>query len=120
MKKLLVISILFLCCSCYQKSELKKETGIVVEKQFSPEFNGSGTGVGFSTSGNMTVTQTDIHKSEQFMVVFKCEHNTVFAVNRKDVYTNLEKGDTVTIYYYELLNGDNVVKDFEFYTAKKR
>jgi hypothetical protein len=115
-----ILAVVLFFSSCTHKSELKHENGIVVEKQFSPSFDGSGTGVGFSTGGNMVVTSNDVHKAEQFMLVFKCEHNTVFAIDRKDLYTNLEKGDTVDIQYYEMLNSDNVVKDFDFVNAVKK
>ena len=111
--------IVLLFSSCYHKSKLKHENGIVVEKQFSAEFHGAGTGLGMSSSGNIVVTSNDIHKAEQFMIVLKCEHNTVFTIDRKDLYANLEKGDTVDIQYYELLNDDNVVKDFDFVNAVK-
>lgn len=115
-----MLAVVLFFSSCTHKSELKHENGIVVEKQFSPEFNGSGMGVGMSSSGKMVVTSNNVHKSEQFMLVFKCEHNTVFTIDRKDLYTNLEKGDTVDIQYYELLNSDNVVKDFDFVNAVKK
>ena len=54
------------------------------------------------------------------MLVFKCQHNTVFTIDRKELYTNLDKGDTVDIQYYELLNSDNEVKDFDFVMATKK
>lgn len=115
-----MLAVVLFFSSCHHNSELKHENGVVVEKQFSPEFNGSGTGVGFSTGGNMVVTSNDVHKCEQFMLVFKCQHNTVFTIDRKDLYTNLDKGDTVDIQYYEILNSDNEVKDFDFVTATKK
>lgn len=115
-----MLAVVLFFSSCTHNSELKHENGIVVEKQFSPSFDGSGTGVGFSTGGNMVVTSNDVHKAEQFMLVFKCQHNTVFTIDRKDLYTILEKGDTVDIQYYEMLNSDNVVKDFDFVTAVKK
>jgi hypothetical protein len=114
-----VFSISLLFCSCYHKSELKHEKGVVVEKQFSAEFNGHGTALGMSSNGNVLVTSNAIHKAEQFMIVLKCEHNTIFTIDRKNLYANLEKGDTVDIQYYELLNDDNIVKDFDFVNAVK-
>lgn len=105
--------------ACTHKSEIKTETGIVVEKQFSPSFDGKGTGMGYSTSGNLVVTNNNVHKAEQFVLVFKCEHNTLFTVDRKELYLTLEKGDTITIQYREILNSDNEVKDLDFVTATK-
>lgn len=123
MKKLNInfgtLSIILLFTSCLHKSQLKHENGIVVEKQFSPELNEHGSGLGISTGGHMVVTSNDYHKAEQFLIVFKCEHNTVFTIDRKDLYANLEKGDRVDIQYYELLNDDNIVKRFDFVNALK-
>lgn len=115
----LLVAVLFFS-SCHHNSELKHEKGVVVEKQFSPEFNGSGSGVGISTGGNVVVTSNNIHKREQFMIVFKCQHNILFTIDRKDLYMNLDKGDTVDIKYYEILNRKNEVKDFDFVTATKK
>lgn len=105
--------------ACTHKSEIKTETGVVVEKQFSPSFDGKGSGMGYSTSGDLVVTNNNVHKAEQFVLVFKCEHNTLFTVDRKELYLTLEKGDTVTIQYREVLNSDNEVKDLDFVTATK-
>jgi hypothetical protein len=115
-----MLAVVLFFSSCTHKSELKHENGIVVEKQFSPEFNGSGMGVGFTSSGKTIITSNNVHKAEQFMLVFKCQHNTVFTIDRKDIYTNLEKGDTVDIQYYEILNSDNELKDFDFVNAVKK
>lgn len=105
--------------ACTHKSEIKTEMGLVVEKQFSPSFDGKGSGLGYSTSGNLVVTDNNVHKAEQFVLVFKCEHNTLFTVDRKELYLTLEKGDTVNIQYQEVLNKDNEVKDLDFITATK-
>lgn len=117
--KLIIAASLFLA-SCYHNSELKSEKGVVVEKSYSPEFNGEGSSVGLSTSGHMIVSDNSIHKQEQFVVVFKCEHGVVFSINRNALYANLEKGDTVNITYYERLNMDNEVKSLDFVNAFKK
>lgn len=98
----------------------KHEKGIVIEKQFSPEFNASGTGVGLSGSGHMVVTTNNMHKEEEFLVVFRCEHKTVFSINRKDLFTNLEKNDSVDIEYCDVFNCRNELVDLEFITATKK
>lgn len=104
-----------LLSSCYHKSELKHENGVVVEKQFKPEFNAEGTS--YNTNGELGIHT--LHDDEKFITVIKCQHGVVFSINRNDVYANLEKGDTINILFYELLNGNNEVKGFDFVNAVK-
>lgn len=118
-KIILIIGILPIL-SCTHESELKQECAVVIEKQFSPEFNGSGSGVGMSSGGDLVVTSNSVHKCEQFMLVFKCEHNTVFSIDKKQLYNDLNKGDSVIIYYKEILNYKNEIVDFNFINAIKK
>jgi hypothetical protein len=120
MKKLLtIILLLVVLTSCHHKSLIKSERGFIVEKQFSPSFTAVGTGVGMSMSGNMVVTTNTSHKPEQFMLVFKCEHDVVFTIDNQQLYTDLNKGDSVSIRYFEILNNDNEVVDLDFVSAIK-
>ncbi len=120
MKKLIFIFASVLVFSCTHKSEIKYESGVVVEKQFSPEFSGSGMGVGYDLkSGGTSIHTNNIHKDEQFLLVFKCQHGVVFTIERKDLYATLEKGDTVRIEYKEILDSKDRIKDFDFITATK-
>lgn len=119
MKQLIGLLLLVLFVSCYHKSELKTEKGFVVEKAYSPEFDGNGSGFGMTTGGHGVITSQNVHKGEQFILVFKCEHNTVFSIEQKQLYTNLNKGDSVDIKFYEILNKSGEIKDYEFVTATK-
>lgn len=119
MKNYLILG-LFIIASCTHKSELKKEKGYIVEKQFSPEFNSSSTDFGMSTNGGAMITTNTVHKPEQFLLVFKCEHNVIFTIDNKQLYTTLNKNDSVFISYQEILNKDNEVVDLDFVSAVKR
>lgn len=118
MKKLLILAAITIF-SCTHRSELLHESGVVVDKVYSPEFDGNGMGTGFSTSGNLTVSSVNVHKKEQFVIVFKCQHGTVFTINQKSLYYKLDKGDTVSIDYYNKVNRRGTVKDYEFVDANK-
>lgn len=102
--------------ACHHKAKtISHETGIVVEKQYTPEFNGRGSGI--TSKGDYH--STTIHDDEKYIVVFKCDHGVVFSMNRNDLYAKLNKGDTVSIAYYEILNSDNKIVDFDFVDANK-
>lgn len=106
---------------CLNRREpMKHEQGYVIEKQYFPDTRQTVTGTGFSTSGNMVITTHSIGDDEKYIVLFKCEHGVVFSINRNDLYTKLNKGDTVTIDYYEMVNGDGEVKDLDFVDANVR
>jgi len=117
-----ITSLLLLCiitASCYHKSELKYENGRVVEKQYFPDTRQLVTGTGFSSKGSVIITTHQIGEDEKYMVIFQCDHGVVFSINRSDIYGSLEKGDRVQIEYFEMLNGDNEVKDLDFVNATK-
>ena len=97
-----------------------RETGIVVAKQYAPEINASGAGIGMSSGGDMVLTHTSVHDDEKYMVVFKCQHGVVFSVNNKKVFAKLNDRDSVDINYYEIVNSEGRVKDFDFVDANKR
>jgi hypothetical protein len=100
--------------SCVKYSDPKQEFGEVIEKQFEPEINGTGTGTTFNSSGSVGLSYVSIHEDEKFLLIFKCQHKTVFTTINKNLYYSLNKGDKVIIHYWEKSNGD-----FEFYTALK-
>lgn len=55
-----------------------------------------------------------------YTVIFKCQHQRVFNIDKQDLYEGLNQLDTVTIEYYNLLNGDDEIKDYDFVTAYKQ
>ena len=106
---------------CLDKREpMKHEKGFVIEKQYFPDTRQTVTGTGFSTSGNMVITTHSIGEDEKYIVIFKCEHGVVFSINKTELYGKLNKGDTVTIDYYEMVNGDGEVKNLDFVDANVR
>lgn len=122
---LLIISLLTLILSsCVQRRErVLYETGVVIEKQYHAEKNqkGSSSSIGFSDNDSHTSFSThELNEEEKYLVVFKCEHNTCFSINNPSVYSKLEKGDTATIRYYELVDHNDKVVDLEFIDADKR
>lgn len=103
---------------CLERKEpMKHETGYVVEKQYYPDTRQTVTGTGISTSGSIVFTSHDIGEDEKYIVIFKCEHGVVFSINRSELYGKLNKGDTVAIDYYEIINSDGEVKDLDFVDA---
>lgn len=106
---------------CLDRREpMKHERGYVIEKQYFPDTRQTVTGTGFSTSGNVVITTHSIGEDEKYIVIFKCEHGVVFSMNKTELYGKLNKGDTVTIDYYEMVNGDGEVKDLDFVDANVR
>lgn len=106
---------------CLDRREpMKHERGYVIEKQYFPDTRQIVTGTGFSTSGNVVITTHSIGEDEKYIVIFKCEHGVVFSINKTELYGKLNKGDTVTIDYYEMVNGDGEVKDLDFVDANVR
>ena len=114
-------AILLLCAvltSCtHRKEPMSHEKGFVVEKQYFPDTRQTVTGTGYSTSGNLVVTTHSVGEDEKYIVIFKCEHGVVFSINRSDLYGKLNKGDSVIIDYYELVNDKGEVKDLDFVDA---
>lgn len=106
---------------CLDRREpMKHEQGYVIEKQYFPDTQQIVTGTGFSTSGNMVITTHSIGEAEKYILIFKCEHGVIFSINRKDLYMKLNKGDTVKIDYYEMVNSSGEVKDLDFVDANGR
>lgn len=103
-----------------RRKPMKHERGYVIEKQYFPDTRQTVTGTGISTSGNVVITTHSIGEDEKYIVIFKCEHGFVFSINKTELYGKLNKGDTVTIDYYEMVNGDGEVKDLDFVDANVR
>lgn len=116
---LLTVLILIILSSCEpkRKEPMLQEKGMVVEKQYVPDTRDVITGTGISTNGSVVFTTHNVGEAEKFMVIFKCEHQTVFAVNKKDIYGKVNKGDSVIIYYYELVDKEGMVIEYEFVNA---
>ena len=117
--KNLIFILMALAISCTHKSELKVEKGIVVDESYTGEFDGTSTGVGMTSNGKTVITTSHIHEDEKYIVIFKCEHGDIFSIDDAHLYADLEKNDSVTIQFYEILNSDNEIVDFDFVTAEK-
>ena len=121
MKKItLFITVSLILSSClHRKETISQELGTVIEKQYSLPDKSTVTGI-ISHHEGPRVSYHEIKKDEQFLVLFKCNHGVVFSINRADLYARLEKGDTVLINYYELLNSKGEVRDLDFIDAHKK
>lgn len=65
-------------------------------------------------------TNETYYVSPVYTVKFKCQHQKVFYIHREDVYKNLNDLDTVTIEFYNMLDGKEQIKDYDFITAYKQ
>jgi hypothetical protein len=102
-KFLFAVLLLFTLSSCANREgAMKSEKGVVIEKQFYPATSAVASGTGFNSSGDVTFSTHTISSEERFCIVFKCQHGVVFSINRDTLYSELEKGDSVTIFYYNL------------------
>ena len=116
--KYLFILLMFVSASCVHRREpILHESGEVVAMQYAPPIDGSGTTTTFNSGGGIGIGSTSIHGEEKYMVVFRCEHRIVFSIDRKELFYKLKQGDKVLIDYYEMVDGDGVVKSFDFIDA---
>lgn len=119
MKRIFLIILILLSCKALERNvgELKQEKGVVVAKQYKPSIDASGSGLGITTNGNLTITSVSIHEAQKFDVVFKCEHGIIFTINRAEVYAKVEENDNVIINFKEITNGYGELVDFDFIDA---
>ncbi len=115
-KILIIIFFSVLITSCLKRGEhIKYEKGVIIEKQYQPEFNAEG----ISFNSNSDVGYHTLQESEKFILVFKCAHGTVFSKNSKSLYYELNKNDSVIIEYYDMIDRYGGVQDYEFVSASK-
>lgn len=121
MKNLTILLTLTIALTgCLKKREpMKHEKGFVVEKQYIPDTRQTITGTGINTRGELEITTHEIGDSEKYITILKCEHNVIFSMNKPNLFGKLNRGDTVQIDYYELVNDKGEVKDFDFVDANK-
>lgn len=104
--------------SCnHRKEPMQKENGVVVEKQYFPDTRQTVTGTGFTSKGSVVFTTHNIGEDEKYIVIFKCSHGVVFSINKPELYGKLNKGDSVIIDYYEIVNKAGEIKDLDFVDA---
>lgn len=101
MKKLLISCLLFV--SCGHTMPEKSELAVVSGKSYVPYDSQIGTGI--SSSGSLVVTSSS--SPEKYMVVFNClGHGHTFALEGKEMFVDLKEGDTVRLYYNDIVNSD--------------
>ncbi len=118
--KLMLVAVFFSILSCNHQGQLKYEKGIVIEKQYFPDTQQTVSGTGISSKGSVVFTTHNIGEAEKYIVIFKCEHGVIFSINRSELYGTLNKNDSVKIKYYEILDSDNKLVDFDFVSAVRQ
>lgn len=105
---LAVLAILLSACDKREDGPDLSEAGEVYDTCFVPKGHGSGTGVGFSTSGEMVTSSSDVSIPARFAIVFKCQHGkfVIDGDRGEALYKRLSKGDRVKITYYEEFSVD--------------
>ena len=109
MNRSILISIILLCtftaCKKYatESSEVLTEQGVVLALSYMPKNHGSGLGPAFSLSdGSMSLAVTSVSMPEKYAVVFRCSHGSfVVESGAKELFSNLQTGQEVTIEYRE-------------------
>jgi hypothetical protein len=117
-------------CSCLHRGDkIEYEQGVVIGRQMEPGYYHSYTTYeevyyGRAYKGRRQSVSIPVnHKvyiPPTYTVTFKCQHQDVFKIHREDVYNSLNQFDTVTIEFYNLLNGREQIKAYDFITAYKQ
>lgn len=119
-KPVAAMLLIFILASCGHYGPAKKETGVVIERQYFPDTQQTVSGTVYTSKG-IGFSSHHIGAPEKYMVVFKCEHGMVFSVDNPNVYSKVSTGDHVVIDYKEYLNKDeDEVWDMKFIDANKQ
>lgn len=111
MKKcLMILSFMFLaaCGDFGEKiySANMDEPATVEDVIFSPSQHGSGTGVGFSMGGDVSITSHSVDIAAKYAVVFRCRHGKFIIQGEgeryKQLWQRMVKGNEVTVTFREV------------------
>lgn len=115
---LMLLSVSLFTESCLKrKGPLKSEKGIIIEKQYSPDTQNTDPVVAVGSNGGLITGYHFSGQPEKYMVIFKCEHGVVFSINNSNVYGKVTVKDSVLITYFDMVDENDVVKDFDFIDA---
>lgn len=129
MNKILLIVVVAFSSCLHRGDKIEYEQGVVISKSVTPAYYNRYTTydrvyVGRSYKGYqhyITVPRTHSdYVPPVYTTTFKCQHQKVFGINREDIYDSLNTLDTVTIEFYNMLDGDGITKDYDFITAYKQ
>ena len=109
MKRAIAILVLLALGGCgLTEGPEQTEDAEVVQLAYVPGTSGSGTG--FSTSGN--VSFVSVSSSEVWATVLRCEkHGKTFSLRGKDIYDKCKVGQKVKLIYVDLIDDQGVVQD---------
>lgn len=118
--------------SCWHKREqLLHEKGFVVEKHYTAGIDQYSSGYSVSSKEKDKGEEEDqietetkskssvdwVHQPAKYVVIFRCQHNTAFAIDRLSLYGKLNEGDSVDLDYYEWVDKENKVQYYELVDA---
>ena len=102
MKYFLILCILITGCSTSetQYSKIKTEKIKVDDVIYQPATHGSGSSLGFTTDGSLTISDISINTKAKYFVVFKCVHGK-FIVEDSVMWSRVQVNDTGIWHYNE-------------------
>ena len=123
MKRYLFFSVLLFVACLHRGDHIKYENGMVLGKVYHEAYTNTWVSMdqyydGKSYKCCMPTPHTDFYPAK-FITTFQCAHGDIFEIDNQLVYMKVAEYDSVTISFYELLNKNNEIKDFDFIDANK-
>lgn len=127
--RILLLSLVALSSCLHRGDHIEYEKGVVLTKKLTPGYYHTYTVYerqyyGRTYKGHrqyINIPRTRSYYVEPvYTTTFKCEHEKIFDINREDIYNAVSYLDTVTIEFYNLLDGKEQIKDYDFITAYRQ
>lgn len=123
MKFRFYLPLVFFMGCLHRGPNIELEQGVVIGKNFKDGYTYTYYTQEVMHHGRQIITMPVPHETyvpPVHTIIFKCQHQRVFNIDNRELYEKLNQLDTVTIEYYNLLNGDDEIKDYDFITAYKQ
>lgn len=110
---------------CLQREKsISHERGVIIGRHFEDSYWRPYTTLEQYYDGHdyrcCVVTPHAEYIPAKYITIFNCEkHNSIFKIDNSIVYAKLREWDTVVIDYYNMVDNDGNVKDFDFIDANK-
>ncbi len=96
----ILLIVLFILDGVYSIPE--RHNGVIVDKQYKPESNSTGTGIGTTSNGSTTIVTTSEHESEQFIIILKTNSGVIItAESKSELYYSKSIGEKVKYDVYK-------------------
>lgn len=122
---LLIVSALVFSCVETKTSEMLYEEAEVVDVIYTPSQHDSNVSMGFTTSGDVSLTPVSVDLPTTYAIVFRCSHGKFVIQGTTDKYKqyweNFREGQIVTISYkevYEISDNEARLVKYDFIDAK--